>query len=164
MADSSVEHIYSHAKYGDSDYDKKEDCEWVIEANEGRRIRSSAPTGSGQSRAGPGPEAGRLLLRRGSMPKGPQSSDIDVCLWCEQTASACTTSWVRTWTVRRFRGAPLAAAARGFGRLVLPGGRVREREREMVLSGGGGGGGGGGDGKAGGSVKDGDGSGPFWMF
>ena len=39
MADSTVEHIYSHAKFGDSDYDKKEDCEWVIEASEGRRIR-----------------------------------------------------------------------------------------------------------------------------
>lgn len=39
MAQSSVEHLYSHAKYGDSDYNKKEECDWVIEANEGKRVR-----------------------------------------------------------------------------------------------------------------------------
>lgn len=39
MALQSVEHLYSHAKYGDVNYDKKEDCDWVIEAAEGRRVR-----------------------------------------------------------------------------------------------------------------------------
>jgi len=39
VAQHNVDHLYSHAKFGDSDYDKKEDCEWVIEAGEGQRVR-----------------------------------------------------------------------------------------------------------------------------
>ncbi|XP_015790048.1 tolloid-like protein 1 [Tetranychus urticae] len=39
IATSNVEHLYSHAKYGDSNYDKKEDCDWVIEAPDGYRVR-----------------------------------------------------------------------------------------------------------------------------
>lgn len=38
-ADVNIEHLYSHAKFGDHDYDKKEECEWMIEAAEGRRVR-----------------------------------------------------------------------------------------------------------------------------
>lgn len=39
FADTSIDHIYSHAKFGDHDYEKKEECEWMIEASEGKRIR-----------------------------------------------------------------------------------------------------------------------------
>ena len=39
MADTSVEHLYSHVKFGDHDYDKREDCEWSIEAADGWRVR-----------------------------------------------------------------------------------------------------------------------------
>lgn len=39
MAGTEVEHLYSHAKFGDHDYDKKEECEWTIEASEGQRVR-----------------------------------------------------------------------------------------------------------------------------
>ncbi|XP_015793831.1 dorsal-ventral patterning tolloid-like protein 1 [Tetranychus urticae] len=39
IATSNVEHLYSHAKYGDSNYDKKEDCDWIIEAPDGYRVR-----------------------------------------------------------------------------------------------------------------------------
>src|SRR4051812_2900533 len=39
MALPTTEHLYSHAKYGDVNYDKKEDCDWVIESAEGKRIR-----------------------------------------------------------------------------------------------------------------------------
>ena len=28
----AVRHMYSHAKYGDQNYDNKEDCDWIIEA------------------------------------------------------------------------------------------------------------------------------------
>lgn len=35
----NVDHIYSHAKFADFNYDKKEDCDWVIEASEGKRVR-----------------------------------------------------------------------------------------------------------------------------
>lgn len=38
-ATSTVENFYSHAKYGDSNYDKKEDCSWVIKAAKSHRIR-----------------------------------------------------------------------------------------------------------------------------
>lgn len=31
--------MYSHAKYGDQNYENKEDCEWVIEASKGRLIK-----------------------------------------------------------------------------------------------------------------------------
>lgn len=39
MASATVEHLYSHAKYGDSNYDKKEDCDWIIEAPNSYRVR-----------------------------------------------------------------------------------------------------------------------------
>ncbi|CAG2110474.1 unnamed protein product [Medioppia subpectinata] len=39
MANMGLEHIYSHSKFGDFNYDKKEDCDWVIEAPEGKRVR-----------------------------------------------------------------------------------------------------------------------------
>ena len=39
MANMGLEHIYSHAKFGDFNYDKKEDCDWVIEAPESKRVR-----------------------------------------------------------------------------------------------------------------------------
>ncbi|RWS10861.1 tolloid-like protein 1 [Dinothrombium tinctorium] len=41
MALPTEEHLYSHAKYGDTDYDKKEDCDWVIEAPENKRVKIS---------------------------------------------------------------------------------------------------------------------------
>jgi len=34
----SVRHMYSHAKYGDQNYDNKEDCDWVVEAPAGRNV------------------------------------------------------------------------------------------------------------------------------
>lgn len=39
MAGHTSELLFSHAKFSDSDYDKKEDCDWVIEAGEGQRVR-----------------------------------------------------------------------------------------------------------------------------
>lgn len=35
----NAEKFYSHAKYGDSDYDKKEDCNWVIKGPSKHRVR-----------------------------------------------------------------------------------------------------------------------------
>lgn len=36
----TMEHLYSHAKYGDQNYENKEDCDWLIEAEVGRvRLR-----------------------------------------------------------------------------------------------------------------------------
>ncbi|CAN8020366.1 unnamed protein product [Ixodes persulcatus] len=36
----TVEHLYSHAKYGDQNYENKEDCDWLVEAEAGRvRLR-----------------------------------------------------------------------------------------------------------------------------
>lgn len=37
-ANRSMEHLYSHAKYGDANYDRKEDCDWQIVAKEDKRI------------------------------------------------------------------------------------------------------------------------------
>lgn len=34
-ATEAVQNIYSHAKYGDANYDNKEDCDWIIEAPPG---------------------------------------------------------------------------------------------------------------------------------
>lgn len=39
MANMGLEHIYSHSRFGDFNYDKKEDCDWVIEAPETKRVR-----------------------------------------------------------------------------------------------------------------------------
>jgi CUB domain len=33
MATNIVGHLYSHAKYGDQNYDNREDCDWVIDSN-----------------------------------------------------------------------------------------------------------------------------------
>ena len=30
--------MYSHAKYGDQNYDNKEDCDWIIEAHRGENV------------------------------------------------------------------------------------------------------------------------------
>ena len=38
-ATNQVEHLYSHAKYGDADYEKLEDCDWYIEVPANKRIR-----------------------------------------------------------------------------------------------------------------------------
>lgn len=39
QAKATMEHIYSHAKYGDQNYDNKEDCDWVVEAGKGHHVR-----------------------------------------------------------------------------------------------------------------------------
>jgi hypothetical protein len=38
LAMNVVRHLYSHAKYGDADYEMMEDCDWFIEAPENKRI------------------------------------------------------------------------------------------------------------------------------
>lgn len=38
LAIPSVRHLYSHAKYGDTDYELMEDCDWYIDAAEDKRI------------------------------------------------------------------------------------------------------------------------------
>lgn len=37
-ATSTVKHMYSHAKYGDQNYDNKEDCDWIIQAAQGESV------------------------------------------------------------------------------------------------------------------------------
>jgi len=40
IASNKVGQLFSHAKYGDNNYDNKEDCEWLILAeDEGHRVR-----------------------------------------------------------------------------------------------------------------------------
>lgn len=38
QATSRVKHFYSHAKYGDHNYDDRADCDWSIEAAPGRNV------------------------------------------------------------------------------------------------------------------------------
>lgn len=38
-ATNRVKHFYSHAKFGDYDYDNNADCEWTIEADSGRNVQ-----------------------------------------------------------------------------------------------------------------------------
>lgn len=38
-ASSRVKHFYSHAKFGGFDYDNNADCDWAIEAEEGRNVQ-----------------------------------------------------------------------------------------------------------------------------
>jgi len=38
QAAASVKHFYSHAKYGDHNYENKEECEWRIEAPPGKNV------------------------------------------------------------------------------------------------------------------------------
>lgn len=38
QATTSVKHFYSHAKFGDHNYENKEDCDWVIEAPAGKNV------------------------------------------------------------------------------------------------------------------------------
>ncbi|CAL4063003.1 unnamed protein product [Meganyctiphanes norvegica] len=38
QATNTVRHMYSHAKYGDQNYDNKEDCDWIIEAHRGENV------------------------------------------------------------------------------------------------------------------------------
>ena len=33
--------IFSHAKFGDVNYDNKEDCDWIIEATQGKNVHLS---------------------------------------------------------------------------------------------------------------------------
>ena len=40
-ATSTVNQIYSHSKYGDANYDNKEDCDWIIEAPPGQNVHLS---------------------------------------------------------------------------------------------------------------------------
>lgn len=39
VATDVVKHFYSHAKYGDSMYDNRIDCEWTIEAENNRNVQ-----------------------------------------------------------------------------------------------------------------------------
>ena len=34
----SVKQIFSHAKHGDANYNNKEDCDWIIEAPQGKNV------------------------------------------------------------------------------------------------------------------------------
>ena len=34
----SVRQIFSHAKHGDANYNNKEDCDWIIEAPQGKNV------------------------------------------------------------------------------------------------------------------------------
>ena len=34
-ARNKAQHLYSHAKYGDQNYNNKEDCDWVLSAGPG---------------------------------------------------------------------------------------------------------------------------------
>lgn len=38
-ATSRVKHFYSHAKYGDFDYNNNAECDWTIEADSGRNVQ-----------------------------------------------------------------------------------------------------------------------------
>jgi tolkin protein len=38
QATSGVKHLYSHATYGDHNYDNKADCDWTIEAKPGQNV------------------------------------------------------------------------------------------------------------------------------
>lgn len=38
QATSRVKHFYSHAKYGDHNYDDRADCDWSIEAAPGKNV------------------------------------------------------------------------------------------------------------------------------
>ena len=37
-ASSTATNIFSHAKFGDVNYDNKEDCDWIIEAPHGKNV------------------------------------------------------------------------------------------------------------------------------
>lgn len=39
MAADAQQFLYSHAKYGDQNYDNKMECEWTLEAQDGYRIK-----------------------------------------------------------------------------------------------------------------------------
>lgn len=36
---STLEHLYSHAKYGDQNYENKEDCDWIIKTRDSQHIQ-----------------------------------------------------------------------------------------------------------------------------
>ncbi|XP_037045819.1 tolloid-like protein 1 [Bradysia coprophila] len=44
IATSQVQHLYSHANYGESNYDNNADCEWVIEADLGGNVQLTFET------------------------------------------------------------------------------------------------------------------------
>ena len=37
-ADEAPRQLFSHAKFGDINYDNKEDCDWIIEAPHGKNV------------------------------------------------------------------------------------------------------------------------------
>lgn len=37
-ANKTLSQLYSHVKYGDANYDKKEDCDWLIMADNDRKV------------------------------------------------------------------------------------------------------------------------------
>ena len=40
-ADETATKLFSHAKFGDVNYDNKEDCDWILEAPEHKSVRLS---------------------------------------------------------------------------------------------------------------------------
>ena len=40
-AKNSVQHIFSHSKFGDANYNNNEDCDWIIEAPQGKNVHLS---------------------------------------------------------------------------------------------------------------------------
>ena len=40
-AEDTPTQLFSHAKFGDVNYDNKEDCDWIIEATEGKNVHLS---------------------------------------------------------------------------------------------------------------------------
>ena len=40
-AEDTPTQLFSHAKFGDVNYDNKEDCDWIIEASEGKNVHLS---------------------------------------------------------------------------------------------------------------------------
>ena len=40
-ATGAVQKIFSHSRYGDANYENKEDCDWIIEAPSGQNVHLS---------------------------------------------------------------------------------------------------------------------------
>ena len=43
-ATDTLNQIFSHAKFGDVNYDNKEECDWIIEATPGKNVHLSFQT------------------------------------------------------------------------------------------------------------------------
>lgn len=39
LAHRNMEHLYSHAKYGDQNYDNKADCDWIVQGLNDQRVK-----------------------------------------------------------------------------------------------------------------------------